>query len=96
MELVYCVEFQLPSGSAGMAAQMTAGKIKSQLRRLVDEKIIPGYKTKHEKSYKMLVWFPEEKFYSVFALIWQKEYSWLSPKIIQKPVIESPYYDPNV
>lgn len=87
-----CVQFTLPSGSGGMAAQMYAYKISNQLKKLVNENKITGYKISHEKHYKLNVWLQEEKDLTTMLLLWDSSKSYKEPSVIKKSIEDNPYY----
>lgn len=76
-----CLEFQLPNGSAGMAAGYTKMNIKKKIDQLVTDNKIGDYKHKTE-NYRFKVWLEKEQDYTVFFLLW--DYSpnqWHKPKV---------------
>lgn len=89
---VKCIQFTLPSGAGGMAAQMTAGRINKQLRKLFEEKRIGHYKTSHEKHYKMNLWFQDEQYLTILLLIWDGTNDFSKPAVVEKVITESPFY----
>lgn len=86
-----CVQFILPSGTGGMAAQMYAYKITNQLKILLSEKKISGYKITHEKHYKLNVWLKEEKDITTMLLVWDTLKNYKKPYIVEKSIKENPY-----
>ena len=78
-----CLEFYLPSGSAGMAAGMTRQSIGKRLRDLSDRKLITNYKS-YTQGYRFYVWFQYEQDYTAFFLVWEPFNPWHIPKVIEK------------
>jgi hypothetical protein len=76
------IEFSLPSGSAGMAAQFTDSHISRDLQQWSNQYNI-SYNTKIVK-YKKRVTFDHESDYSVFAMTWNpKQVAWLNYVLIE-------------
>lgn len=79
-----CLEFTLPSGSAGMAAGMTKMAINRKLKELVDRKLINSYKS-DLVGYRFYVWLENEQDYTTFFLVWDTNGNpWRVPKVIEK------------
>jgi len=63
------IEFRLPTGAGGIAAQYTNGIISQNLKEWSQRYDIPY--TKKIYKYTVRVTFDDEKFYDFFALTWQ-------------------------
>ena len=90
-----CLEFHLPSGSAGMAAGMTRMGINKELKKLVDSKMITGYKS-YTQGYKYYVWFKNDYDYTAFFLVWEQTNPWRHPKVIEKDCPEDASKNPQI
>lgn len=86
-----CLQFRLPSGAGGMAAQMTAGKIKNKLNELHSSKKIGLFKTSHEKHYKMNIWLENEYDYTTILLLWERQSVFSDPILVERPSTENPF-----
>ena len=62
------IEFRLPTGAGGMAAQYTYGALSRNLREWSELHDIPHTKKIHK--WMVRVTFDEDRHYSVFALTW--------------------------
>lgn len=87
-----CIQFVLPGGAGGMAAQMFVREIQNKLKSFVKENKISGYKTTHEKCYKFNVWFQNDKDITTIMLIWDSSKNYKEPIVLEKPLSENPYY----
>lgn len=86
MVLNKCLEFNLPSGAAGMAAGMTRNAIGKQIHDLSKtHKFI--YKIK-VKGYKLKIWLEHEWAYSLVLLLWEAPGLFGKPKIVNENYIE--------
>lgn len=75
-----CLEFRLPSGSAGMAAGYTRHGIKQRLDAMVAEKKISQYK--HKTALHIFkVWLEKEQDYTMFFLLWEAKNKWQRPEL---------------
>lgn len=86
-----CVQFILPSGAGGMAAQMAAGNIKKKLNEYVSNNQLSQYKTTHQNGYRMNVWFEDEKSITIFCLLWEIEKPFQGYTIVTKSIEENPF-----
>lgn len=75
-----CLNFRLPTGSAGMAAGMTKQAINKKLIALIDQDKISSFKTKLN-GYNLKVWLGKESDYTVFFLVWDQSNPWHKPTI---------------
>lgn len=62
------IEFRLPTGAGGMAAQYTYAKLGSNLKAWAEQYQIPYNKKNHK--YTVRVTFDDDKYYSLFAMTW--------------------------
>lgn len=62
------IEFRLPTGAGGIAAQYTNGALSRNLREWSDRHGIPYNKKNHK--YTVRVTFDDDKYYAFFALTW--------------------------
>lgn len=69
------IEFQLPTGAAGMAAQHRAYHIRRQLKEWAMQHNIE-YTTSLGKRWRMHLHFTKEQDYTLFTLSWQGEKNW--------------------
>ena len=65
------IEFQLPTGAGGMAAQYTNGAIGRNLREWSERYGVAYIKKIHKHTVR--VTFEDEKNYSLFAMTWQPQ-----------------------
>lgn len=63
------IEFQLPTGAGGMAAQYTNSVLNRNLHEWSDRYSIPYNKKLHKWTVR--VTFDDDKYYDFFALTWQ-------------------------
>lgn len=82
-----CLEFKLPSGSAGMAAGYTRAGIKKQLDRMLNENKIGPYKQKTQ-GYRFKVWLDKEQDYTIFFLLWEVRNQWHTPELTDEVYTE--------
>lgn len=87
MVLNKCIEFDLPSGSGGMAAGMTRHAIGKQIHEL-SKKHNFIYKSK-VKGYKFKIWLEHEWAYSLVILVWEPPNIFGKPKIVHETFLEN-------
>lgn len=81
---VRLLEFDLPSGGGGMAAQMARYKILKKFKELQDTHHIQ-YKSM-TVGYKLEVWFENEEDYMIFFLAYNPKDDWRQFRVIEKTV----------
>ena len=87
-----CIEFSLPSGSAGMAAGLHRQVIVRQLSQLKEKHSI-DFKTNTD-YYKLYVWLKNDSDYTLFFLVWDSTSVWRVPALIEKDYPENWGSDP--
>ena len=85
-----CINFTLPSGSGGMAAGHALQGIRKKLTKFCEQYKIDSYYSATE-GYNFYVWFNEDKFYTLFVLVWDNKEYWRQPTIVEKDKDSAPY-----
>lgn len=80
------LEFRLPTGAGGLAAQHTYGALSRNLEKWSTRYNIPHVKKVHK--YTVRVTFEDDKFYDFFALTWQPTASQMLSYLIDYRLIE--------
>lgn len=82
--LVKLLEFDLPHGSGGMAAQMARGLILRRFDRLRKEY---GVEYKYlTVGYKLEVWFLKDSDYTLFSLLYDTNDDWRPYRLVEKEI----------
>ena len=80
--VIKIIEFSLPGGGGGMAAQMARGLLLRRLRKFRDD-----YKFDfvcNTEGYILQVWFKDERAYTVFSLTYDTKDGWREYRIVEK------------
>ena len=85
-----CIRFPLPSGAGGMAAAHVLGATRDKLRKFCQQHGITSYFSATE-GYSFYVWFDDEKFYTLFFLVWDGSPYWRQPEMVEKDEDSAPY-----
>ena len=79
------IEFDLPMGAGGMAAQMARSLILQRMSRFRKEHKIDFHY--HTQGYTLQVWFDKESEYTLFALTYDEKDDWRPYRLVE---IEKP------
>lgn len=80
--LIKIIEFDLPTGAGGMAAQMARSFLLKRLRQFKED-----YKFEfhhNTNGYMLEVWFDDDKAYTIFVLTFDRDDGWRSYRLVEK------------
>lgn len=91
--MIKCIQFQLPNGAGGIAAQMAVTELQQKINNLKETKKIGRFKITYESFYKMNVWFKDERDVTMFLLVWEITTGLKKATVVEKNEDEDPFIE---